>query len=72
MAPGSEALLQACARASGRILPMPKAISAMLTVGNASSASLRTSQAITAGFGLLRSVSEMTLVSKKIKAPVPD
>ena len=51
---------------------MPKAISAMLTVGNASSASLRTSQAITAGFGLLRSVSEMTLVSKKIKAPVPD
>src|ERR1700747_2596163 len=51
---------------------MPKAISAIVTVGNASSASLRTSQAITAGFGVLRKVSEMTLVSRKIKAPVLD
>jgi hypothetical protein len=51
---------------------MPKAISAIVTVGNASSASFRTSQAITAGLGALRSVSEMTLVSRKIKAPVLD
>jgi hypothetical protein len=51
---------------------MPKAISAIVTAGNASSASLRTSRAITARFGVLRSVSEMTLVSRKIKALVPD
>jgi hypothetical protein len=32
----------------------------------------RTSQAITAVLGVLRSVSEMTLVSRRIKAPVRD
>jgi hypothetical protein len=57
---------------SGRIFPMPKAISAIVTAGGASSASFRTSQAITAGLGVLRSVSEITLVSRKIKAPVLD
>jgi hypothetical protein len=48
---------------SGRISPIPKAISAIVAVGNASSASFRTSQAITAGFDVLRIVSEMTLVA---------
>jgi hypothetical protein len=51
---------------------MPKAISAIVTAGNASSASFRTSQAITAGFGVWRRVSEMTLLSRKIKSPVRD
>jgi len=53
----------------------PSAILALLsivTVGSASSASFRTSQASNAGFGVLRSVSEMTLMSRKIKVPVPD
>jgi hypothetical protein len=72
VAPGAQALLQACGPPVGRIFPIPKAISAIVTVGNASSASFRTSQAITAGFGILRSVFEMKLVSRKIKAPVPD
>ena len=39
---------------------MPKAISAIVTPGGASSASFRTSRAITAGFGILRSVSKIT------------
>jgi hypothetical protein len=63
VAPGGQALLQAGG---------PLAISAIVTAGYASSASFPTSQAITAGFGVLRSVSEITLVSRKIKAPVPD
>ena len=70
--PRREPLLQACGPPVGTSLPMPKAISAIVTVGRANSASLRTSQAITDGFGVLRSVSEMTLVSRKIRAPVPD
>ena len=70
VAPGGQSLLQARGPLVGRIFPIPKAISAIVAVGNASSASLRTSQAITAGFGVWRSVSEMTLVSRKIKAPV--
>ena len=69
--PRREPLLQACGPPVGTSLPMPKAISAIVTVGRANSA-LRTSQAITDGFGVLRSVSEMTLVSRKIKAPVPN
>jgi hypothetical protein len=72
VAPGGQSLLQARGPLVGANFPMPKAISAIVTAGNASSASLRTSQAITAGFGVLRSVSDMTFVSRKIKAPVPD
>jgi hypothetical protein len=72
VAPGGQALLQVRGPLVGANFPMPKAISAIVTVGNASSTSFRTSQAITAGFGVLRIVSEMTLVSTKIKAPVLD
>ena len=46
---GGQACSRRAGRWSGRIFPMPKAISAIVTVGNASSASSRTSQAITAG-----------------------
>lgn len=70
VAPGRQALLQARCPLVGANFPMPKAISAIVTVGNASSAPFRTSQAITPRFGVLRSLSEMTLVSRKIKAPV--
>jgi len=50
---------------------MPNAISAMTTVDNASSASCRTSQANTPDSVVFYSVSEITLVSRKIKAPAP-
>ena len=50
---------------------MPKAISAIVTVGSASSASCLSSQLVTEGSGDLRRVSETTLVSRKIKVRAP-
>jgi hypothetical protein len=70
--PRGQALLQARGPLVGANFPDVEGDLRIVTVGNANSASFRTSQAITAGFGVLRSVSEMTLVSRKIKAPVPD
>jgi hypothetical protein len=49
---------------------MPKQISEIVTVGNPSSASFRTSQASTLASGASRKVSETKLVSTKIKDPV--
>jgi hypothetical protein len=72
VAPGGEALLQARGPPVETDFPDAKGDLGNRTVGKASSASLRTSQAITAGSGVLRSASEMKMVSKKIKAPVPD
>lgn len=49
-----------------------ESISAIVTAGSPNSASFRTRQATTAGSGVLRSVSETTLVSRKIKVPARD